>query len=355
MAGAVQLPYKTPWFTFAQESAAACLAMRGHPTAYNAILNQCTALSFNGRFAESGAGSQMGISRSRICNFPCLEQYTISFRFGLPYCREIIREFLLKGYYIYYRGVDDYDLPGKNGYGHRHGRRDGILCGYDDNDGTYRIAALDCDWLFRPIWLPQECFAEGLRDCLARGAYSSFTAYRMRNTRIGLNEKQILRYLREYTDADVEAGTERFLPTGRGTVEGIGAQELLAVYLGKLADGEIPLYQADRQALCTVWEHKRCMLDRLTALERRHGWGQSFSSCYRPLVDAAYRNRMLYAVCCQKRRPELLGKIRDGLRAGKAAERAILLDFLRAAEENGALIPHRGSSAAQSGNVARSR
>lgn len=330
MAGAVLLPYKTPWFTFAQESAAACLALRGHPTAYNAILNQCCALSCRGRPAKSGGGFGVGVPHSRIRNFPCLEQYTLSFRFGLPHGREIIRELLHKGFYVYYRGVEEYDLSGKGGFFHRNGHKDGILFGYDDNDGTYRVAAFDSDWLFRPIWLPQECFAEGLRRCLAHGVAGSFTAYRMRDTRVRLNEEQILQDLRAYAEAD----GARFPQVGGGTTEGIGVQELLAQYLGNLADGELPLSMADRQALCAVWEHKKCMLDRLSALERRHGWGTSFSSRYRPLVDAAYRNRMLYAVCCRNHRPEPLASIRDSLREGAAAERAVLLDFLHAAAGN---------------------
>ncbi|HBF14568.1 MAG TPA: hypothetical protein DDW30_02575 [Clostridiales bacterium] len=332
MTGAIQLPYKTPWFTFSLESAAACLAMRGHPTAYHAVLNQCVTLSCAKRFLDGCAGTHTGIPHARIGDFSCLEQYTVSFRFGLPYCREIIRELLHKGFYIYCNGVDGYDLPGMSGYGLRHGHNDGILCGYDDNDGTYSIAAYDSTRCFRQIWLPQECFEEGLRSCLAHGAYSTMTACRMRDLRVRLNEGQMLRYLSLYLEADTDVFSP--LQSERSTVEGIAVQELLALYFGRLACGEIPLSRADRQALRAVWEHRKCMLDRLELLERRHGWGSAFSSRYRPLVDAAYRDRMLYAVSCRSRRPDLLEVLQGALRAEKAAERTILSDLLCTVEKD---------------------
>lgn len=329
MADCVQLAYEYPWFAFTQGTAAPCIALRNHPTAYNAILNQCTTLSCTRRFLDGFTTPQVGIPRLNIHSFPGIERYGVALRFTHDRFREIVKKMLDEGFYIYFGGVDDYFLPGKSWYGIRHMSHDGILCGYDDNDGTYSVAAYDSDWVFRLIRIPQDCFREGLESGISQGWNGNLFAYRMRNGEIQPDEKQMLRYLKAHVDADMD----HFPLTERGNVEGIAVQGFLALYIGKLMDGSIPADRMDWRVLRPVWEHKKCMLDRLIALEALHGWEPEFSSRYRPLVDAANRNRMMYAVYHKNRRPELLENVRKGLLDGKEQERAILCDFIRKTEE----------------------
>ena len=329
MADCVQLPYDYPWFVFTQGSAAPCIAMRNHPTAYNAILNQCTTLSCSRRFLEGYTTPQVGWTRLGIYSLPCIERYGVSNRFTHQQSREIIKQMLDEGFNIYFNGVDDYFLPGKSWYGIRHMWHDGILCGYDDNDGSYSIAAYDSDWVFRLIRLPQDCFREGLLSGISQKWYGNLTAYRVKPDEVKLDERQMLRYLRAHVDADME----RFPLTEQGNVEGIAVQGFLALYIGKLMDGSIPADKMDWRVLRPVWEHKVCMLDRLEAFEKLRGWEPEFSTRYRPLVDAANRGRMMYAVYHKNRRPGLLEKIQRGLLEGKEQERAILCDFIRKMEE----------------------
>lgn len=329
MADCVQLAYEYPWFAFTQGTAAPCIALRNHPTAYNAILNQCTTLSCTRRFLDGFTTPQVGIPRLNIHSFPCIERYGVALRFTHDRFREIVKKMLDEGFYIYFGGVDDYFLPGKSWYGIRHMSHDGILCGYDDNDGTYSVAAYDSDWVFRLIRIPQDCFREGLESGISQGWNGNLFAYRMRNGEIQPDEKQMLRYLKAHVDADMD----HFPLTERGNVEGIAVQGFLALYIEKLMDGSIPADKMDWRVLRPVWEHKKCMLDRLIALEALHGWEPEFSSRYRPLVDAANRNRMMYAVYHKNRRPELLENVRKGLLDGKEQERAILCDFIRKTEE----------------------
>lgn len=329
MADCVQLAYEYPWFAFTQGTAAPCIALRNHPTAYNAILNQCTTLSCTRRFLDGFTTPQVGIPRLNIHSFPCIERYGVALRFTHDRFREIVKKMLDEGFYIYFGGVDDYFLPGKSWYGIRHMSHDGILCGYDDNDGTYSVAAYDSDWVFRLIRIPQDCFREGLESGISQGWNGNLFAYRMRNGEIQPDEKQMLRYLKAHVDADMD----HFPLTERGNVEGIAVQGFLALYIEKLMDGSIPADKMDWRVLRPVWEHKKCMLDRLILLETLHGWEPEFSSRYRPLVDAANRNRMMYAVYHKNRRPELLENVRKGLLDGKEQERAILCDFIRKTEE----------------------
>ena len=329
MADCVQLPYASPWFAFTQGTAAPCIAMRNHPTAYNAILNQCTTLSCDRRFLNGYTTPQVGIPRLGVYSFGCLERGGVTFRFGFSHCREIIKQMLDEGFYIYFNGVDDYYLPGKSWYGIRHMGHDGILCGYDDNDGSYSIAAYDSNWSFRLIRLPQESFFAGVQACRENGRYGSLTAYRIKPDEVKLDEAQMLRYLRAHVDADMD----HFPLTEQGNVEGIAVQGFLALYIGKLMDGSIPADKMDWRILRPVWEHKVCMLNRLEALETLHGWAPDLSLRYRPLVDAANRNRMLYAVYHRNHRPELLGKIRQVLTDGKEQEGELLRELIRKTEE----------------------
>lgn len=329
MVDCVQLAYEYPWFAFTQGTAAPCIALRNHPTAYNAILNQCTTLSCSRRFLDGFTTPQVGIPRLNIHSFPCIERYGVALRFTHDRFREIVKKMLDEGFYIYFGGVDDYFLPGKSWYGIRHMSHDGILCGYDDNDGTYSVAAYDSDWVFRLIRIPQDCFREGLESGISQGWNGNLFAYRMRNGEIQPDEKQMLRYLKAHVDADMD----HFPLTERGNVEGIAVQGFLALYIGKLMDGSIPTDKMDWRVLRPVWEHKLCMLDRLEAFEKLRGWEPEFSTRYRPLVDAANRNRMMYAVYHKNRRPELLENVRKGLLDGKEQERAILCDFIRKTEE----------------------
>ncbi len=329
MADCVQLAYEYPWFAFTQGTAAPCIALRNHPTAYNAILNQCTTLSCSRRFLDGFTTPQVGIPRLNIHSFPCIERYGVALRFTHDRFREIVKKMLDEGFYIYFGGVDDYFLPGKSWYGIRHMSHDGILCGYDDNDGTYSVAAYDSDWVFRLIRIPQDCFREGLESGISQGWNGNLYAYRMRNGEIQPDEKQMLRYLKAHVDSDMD----HFPLTERGNMEGIAVQGFLALYIEKLMDGSIPADRMDWRVLRPVWEHKKCMLDRLILLETLHGWEPEFSSRYRPLVDAANRNRMMYAVYHKNRRPELLENVRKGLLDGKEQERAILCDFIRKTEE----------------------
>ena len=329
MADCVQLAYEYPWFAFTQGTAAPCIALRNHPTAYNAILNQCTTLSCTRRFLDGFTTPQVGVPRLNIHSFPCIERYGVALRFTHDRFREIVKKMLDEGFYIYFGGVDDYFLPGKSWYGIRHMSHDGILCGYDDNDGTYSVAAYDSDWVFRLIRIPQDCFREGLESGISQGWNGNLYAYRMRNGEIQPDEKQMLRYLKAHVDSDMD----HFPLTERGNMEGIAVQGFLALYIEKLMDGSIPADRMDWRVLRPVWEHKKCMLDRLILLETLHGWEPEFSSRYRPLVDAANRNRMMYAVYHKNRRPELLENVRKGLLDGKEQERAILCDFIRKTEE----------------------
>ena len=333
---AVCLPFCTPPFATTHPAAAAGLAIAGHPSAFNAYLNQCATLSCTRRFLRSAAAPLTGNPGTGLSCFSFLERCVVDLRFAHPYCGELIRRMLAEGFYVYFRGVDDYDLPGKSWYGLRHLSHDGILCGYDDRDGSYSIAAYDSCWVFRLLRVPQECFHRGMEACLARGEAGALLACRVReNTAVALDLPLMLRRLREH----LANTADRFPPEQEGEVTGVAVYEFLALYLERLRDGGIPAGQADRRALRPVWEHARCMLRRLCAVEQALGWEPVFSAAYAPLAEQADRLRLMYAMFRQTRRAGLLAPIARGLRSLGRQEADILRAFIRKAEETEGIVP----------------
>ena len=330
MAESVSFPFQVPVFATTQLSAAVGIAITGHPTAYNGFLNQCTTLYCTRRFLHGFSSPSSGIPRAGIYSFPFIERYNTHLIFAHPYTMELIRRMLDSGFYVHYSGVDDYYLPGKSWYGLRHMDHDGVICGYDDNDHTYSIAAYDINWIFSLMRIPQDCFAEGLKSCIERKEFGNLIAYRVReNTTVELDEKMILKYLKEHLRDTVD----RFPLDQDGGVMGIAVHDFLAMYVGKLLDGSIPTEKMDWRALRPVWEHKSCMLDRLRAVEEKHGWAAECSAEYAPLVETSNRLRMMYAMFHKNQKAGLLEKIQKGLLELGSREAEILQKFVERMEE----------------------
>ena len=117
------------------------------------------------------------------------------------------------------------------------------------------------------------------------------------------------------------------------------------MYIARLYDGSIPYERMDRRVLRLIWEHKKVMLERITAMEQALGIPPVFSSEYQPLAAEADTLRMLYASHFMKRRDAVLPVIRRRLSALMAAEREILSALTKEAErslENGAMAISEG-------------
>ena len=330
MAKSVALPFIVPNFATVQNSGAAELAMIGHPTAYNQTLNQATSIRCNRKFLSGFTAPQVSIPNILIQSYKFIERYSVSFRYTYTYCLDIIKAMLDDGMYIFYNRVDDFYLPGKSWYGTRHMHHDGIICGYDDNDETISIAAHDINWVYNLIRMPQKCFQEALRSSLEAKQYGNMIAYKIKeNTVAEINEAEMLKFLREYLDSSFEK-----YPTDEdGPVLGTVVHDYLAMYIDKLKDGSIPYEKMDWRALRPVWEHKKCMLERIKAVEKKNGWTDELSLRYTPIVEKANRVRMMYAMYHKNHNDKLLDKIRDSLLDVAKNDKALVEEFIKKLEK----------------------
>lgn len=330
MAKSVILPFETPLFATTPGSAAAGLAMIGHPTAYNQTLNQAATICCTRKFIKGFTTPQVSTPNIYIQAYKFMERYTVNFRYVKKYCMDIIKDMLDDGFYIFYSDVDDFYLPGKCWYGTRHMHHTGIICGYDDNDDSIIIAAYDINWIFKLIRMPQECFIQGLESSLEAKQYGNMTAYKLKdNTIAEINEREMLKFLKEYMDSSFEKYPEE----KDGEVRGIVVHDYLAKYIDKLKDGSIPYDRMDWRAIRPVWEHKKCMLDRIKAVENKNGWDNELSENYAPVVDKANRIRIMYAMYHKNHNNALLDKIRFGLIEIRKMDEDLITKFIKRLEE----------------------
>ena len=325
MPDSVQLPFCVPWIAYTQGHAAPGIAMAGHPTAYNGYLNQIVAIECGKAFLGGLTTPQISIPNANLKDFEYLEKHIFCSKYGHPYYKDVIKRMLDDGFYVYFTDVDDFFVPGKCWYGIRHMWHDGIICGYDENDETYSIASHNTNWVFSLFRVPQKCFMEGMMYCVDKKEFGTITAYRVKQGAVvELDEKLILRNMKLYISHTIET-----CPIDQpGGAEGFAVQDYLAMYLDKLKDGSIPSDKLDWRALRPVWEHKRCMFDRIRAVEDKFGWDHILSEMYRPLVDNINRVRMMYAMYHINRNVSLLDKMKVGILDVKGKEYTILHNLI---------------------------
>ena len=330
MGNSVLLPFEMPLFATTQSSAAASFAMIGHSTAHYQTLNQATNICCSRKFIKGFTTPLVYIPNIQIFSYTFMERYGVSLRHTKKYCIDIIKQMIDEGFYVYYVKVDDFYIPGKSWYGTRHMHHNGIICGYDDEDGTISIAAYNINWVFSLIRIPQKAFIEALESSLEAGEYGTITAYKIKdNTVAEINEGEMLKFLREYMDSSFE----KYPIDEEGEVRGCVVHDYLAMYIDKLKDGSIPYEKMDWLALRPVWEHKKCMLDRIKAVEDKNGWGDDLSTRYLPVVEKANRIRIMYAMYHKNHNDTLLDKLHDGLLDISKNDKELVSEFITKLEK----------------------
>ena len=340
MPESIQLHFLTPTYATTQGAAAAGLALESSPTGYNQIINQCGSLFCTRKFLHGFSSPQVSVPMLGLKSFECLDTYHEDTRFLYPYYNELIETMLSDGYYVFYSGVDDFYLPRKSWYNVRHLHHDGIIHGFDKKDKTYSIAAYDEKWRFSSLKIPMEAFDRGFLSSLNDHAYGYFIAYKMKPTSIGLDQKMIL----DYTKRFLSETSEKYPPDSDGAVTGIAVYDFIAIYLDMLKNKSIAFEKMDWRALRPVWEHTKCMYDRLLAIEAANSWTDELSREYMPLVEHADKQRIMYAVYRSNNRESLAEKIKDAIICLKEKERNILNRLVKKMEESDALDTNKGEA-----------
>ncbi len=97
--------------------------------------------------------------------------------------------------------------------------------------------------------------------------------------------------INKYLSASIDA----FSFDNTGPVSGIIVYDFICMYLDKLADGSIPHERRDRRVFRLIWEHKKCMLGRIKAIEDKCNWDNWISSTYSEIVSMSDKLRFIYS------------------------------------------------------------
>lgn len=326
----VQLPFFVPGFATYHNTAAVELICANHPHAKNQLFNQRMDLMCERDFLFGYYSSpKIAVPDAGVFSFPNMDRYCISMIYAHSVYREIIREMIDKGSYIYLTCIDDYYLPGKSWYMEKHRIHDGILCGYDDIEDTFTLAAYDNNWIFREIRVPQESLKASIDAALEDGHNVCLSAIVVRNKTIELDVAGILKKLKEHLNSVIE----KYSLEEKGIVRGTAVYECLELYFDKILDASIDPQKVDWRVMRILWDYRYCMCNRMRAIEEKLDLGNERSENYEKIVKETDRLRMLFAFYHQKPKDSTLQIVKNGMCRLKEVERQELALFISKMEE----------------------
>lgn len=329
MERAKQLPYKEPPYCTYQYMAGTGVAALLNPTAYNHYLNLCMVLKCEKTFLTGYTSPRLVVNDAALECLPFMERADIRRSF-IDGCEiQVIKNMIDEGYYVCFNIVDVFYIDGMLWSGESHNLHDGLICGYDDNDHTLTIAAYDSRWVYGIFKTPQDGFAKALASAKEKGGYDGFIGIKPRDDEIALDIPQIAEKLAEYLTPDSHYSEFE----DQNFVYGIDVQDYLRLYLQFLLDSEIPYDRKDRRIMRLIYEHKRCMADRIAAVEEKLGLSTDIHRKYAPVVESAQRAHTYYVSYRLKQKDELLRMIQKELAFMKKTEEVVLPEFLKQIKE----------------------
>ena len=323
------LPYVEPMYSTYHWLSSAGIPAKQNTTSDNWYYNNTIEWRCTRKFLQGFTTPELSLSCGNIWNMPFLDKIGVNTRFARRCALDIIKTMIDDGFYVAFSGVDDYYVKGKSWYKEEHFNHDGLIVGYDDESGTLSIAAYDQRWIFTVFETPQECFVEAMTVLCDKGTYGGLHAVKAKNEPQEINIKNIYNELKKYLSSTIND----YPLADPEAVWGIVVYDFLCMYLDKLADCSIPHERRDRRVFSLVWEHKKCMLGRIKAVEEFCGWDNELSSAYEEVVDLADKVRFIYSEFVLKYSSKHLEKMQLLLMDIKRSEFDLLTKFLLKLEE----------------------
>jgi len=332
MAGQVLLPAQQPLFSTYHYQVIAGVAAAENPTYLNWYYNNCVMLQCGKVFLRGCPTPHLNVLGTDAGAMDFLEQIPYNLLFIREDVHKLIKRILREKFYVAFRGIDDYYIPGKSWYGQRHYNHDGLICGFDDEKGTYAMMAYDQNGRLRLFHTPQSAFEEGM-ESMIRDYYimGEITAIRTRDTAITLQISQIKKELVAYLGTDLNTDPVEKSEAPVGTV----VHTYLCMYMDLLYAGEIPYEKADYRILRLLWEHKNCMYMRISAVDDELSLGGELRGAYERVLNCAERMRTVYAKYCMRQRDDLLLMVKTRIQDMQKQESEILNRLIEKIEREG--------------------
>lgn len=293
----VEPPYNTYMFLANH----GIIAMQ-NPNGYIWFINNTVELICERKFLNGYGALELRTNPRGLRANDNIEKVDVSSQFCIEEMIKISKAMLDSDYYIVYDTVDDYYVEGKSFYGERHFYHDGLILGYDNSDDTFTMAAYDRTWNYRIFKTPQEGFKTALFKSWERKQYPRFVASKPLKKPEMLNLNFIASELEKYINSDFDL----YPINGDNQISGIVSQEYTIIYLKMLIDGKIEYAKLDWRIMRMLWEHKKCMYDRINAIEDYLGISHSISEEYKRIVNDSNVIRLQYVKCQFKKNDDLL-------------------------------------------------
>lgn len=330
MKQSVLLPAQVPLFSTYHYQVIGGVAAAANSTYLNWYYNNCIQLQCGKVFLRGCPTPHLNVPMTEVQDDTFVERFSHNLLFVREDVHRLIKRMLDENFYVAFRGIDDYYIPGKSWYGKRHYDHDGLICGYDDEKSTYAMMAYDEKWMLRLFHTPQSAFEAGM-ESMIQNYYimGEATAVKAKPAAVPLDISKIKASIIEYLGTNLETDPIEKNTAPFGTV----VHSYLCMYLELLYTGAIPYEKADYRMMRLLWEHKNCMHMRIAAVEEALILGNTLRSAYSEVADNAGRLRTIYGKYCMRRKDDLLLSIKRQLQDMQRQEMEILTRLVEKVEK----------------------
>lgn len=319
-----RLPCRLPIFSSYHYQICGMIPALINPDGYNWYINECVQLSCSDTFFSEYDADGLMIDNSSFTENPNLDVVTVDKIGSWDDVISGIENAINDDRYVYFCGADDYFIREKSNFGKAHMSHDGLIYGCDGQTEELFVLAYNKDWVCKSFTVSFGSFRDSLHNILdgANKWYGFFSYIKAKKDRIPIDLFAIRNSLREYLDSDLK----KYPYESPGKKSGMVVYDYLRLLFGLACDGYFP-DGPDRRLMRVLWEHKKCMRDRIKAVSGLIGTSESLCSDYEKAVEAANRARMIFARCCLCGDMGLLRSVSEQLTALQNMERELLEAF----------------------------
>lgn len=283
----VELPFQMPRFTTYHFLASPGVVAKNNVTSDYWYFNHAIQI-YGAPTLLQGDTFHAGVSLKcgDMWDMPFLEKEYFNTKFLRHCIHEVIVAALENGYYVYIWGIDDFYVEGKTFYKQRHITHDTLICGVNHEAQEYSLAAYDISWRYSCFSTSQKGVIDGIQSTIAQGKCGDLVAVRSSKDIIELDVSNIKQELMDYLDTPEVKSREAVL--------GMHVNSYLSNYLSLLKAGGIKNGRSDRRIFQFIWEHKKCMQDRIIAVETECKLSNEISIAYAQIVALADFVRLMY-------------------------------------------------------------
>lgn len=320
-----ELKISEPMFKSFHSLASAGIAASANETLNNWYYNNSIQLYFGRSFLFGHKGFGLKVVKNQVYDNDILKTSDF-YIYNICDCViPLIKNLLNENIYVFISGIDDYCVKNKCWYQQKHFRHNGLIVGYDDNDDTFICMGYNENWVYTSFKTPQKCVEDGyIAASLGGRDFYCLTGLKHTWKNIELDIRLISDNIKDYLDSNLEI----YPVNKKGMAYGVVVYDYIAMYIEKLINKEIEHQHLDRRIFRMLWEHKKCMLLRIKAIEEKYGWDNLLSEKYETIVTKANIIRNMYAMHCQSFSTSLLNRIIKILPEIKDSETELLKELI---------------------------